>query len=75
MRIPLTDPQAREIFSGTTRLIQDVLPDMHPALREIFVTGITPAEFDLNVRGQLQAEAVYANLGYLFERDCQDGED
>ena len=72
VRIPLTASEAREIISGRTRHIQEVLPNTPPPLREIFVTGTTPAEFDLNVIGQLRAIAVYMNLGYFFESDSED---
>ena len=36
------------LFSDTprTQTIQELLPDLDPARREIFVTGVTPAEYD-----------------------------
>jgi len=74
VRIPLTASQSREILSGRTRHIQDVLPDTPRPLREIFVTGTTPAEWDLNVIGQLRAHEVYTNLGYFFDTDGKDAD-
>ena len=44
--IPLTAEQAKEIVSDSRRCIDEILPDTPPPLREIFLTGLTPAEFE-----------------------------
>lgn len=64
---------AEIIFSDQPRPrnIQNLLPDLLPALREIFITGTTPAEFDAifgAVPEDLAAfKAKYAPLGYHFQ--------
>lgn len=53
VRFPITEAQAAEILSEDRRNIDEILPDTPPPMREIFLTGLTPAEFDqtLNVEG------------------------
>ena len=46
VEIPLTAQQVEEILSDHRRCINEVLPDTPPPLREIFLTGLTPAEFE-----------------------------
>ena len=67
VQFSLTTEQVKEILSDKRRNIDDVLPDTPPALREIFITGTTPAEFDLNVIGKLRPKHAYKKLGYVFE--------
>jgi hypothetical protein len=70
VQIPLTEAQACELASieteGQKRLIQDILPDVPPLVREIFVSGLTPAEFDMACLGTLQSNEVYKKLGLCF---------
>ncbi len=62
--VNLTEEEARELLSKPRRSIQKVLPNLDYRVREIFVSGLTPAEFDLSFRGRLRANEVYADLGY-----------
>lgn len=56
----ITTEQAREIFNpNRTRHVQDILPDVAPPLRECFVSGITPAEFDAQFRSKAKLRKRY----------------
>lgn len=64
---------ARQIFSEEHRTthIQDLLPDLRRELREVLMTGTTPAEFD-NMTGQCPSSmgefrAKYSQLGYTWD--------
>jgi hypothetical protein len=46
VQVPLTAEQVEEIISASRRCIDEILPDTPPPLREIFLTGLTPAEFE-----------------------------
>jgi len=67
VKIPLTTEQAQEILSGHRRDINEVLPDTDRALREVFITGTTPAEWDLMLTGHVKPEEEYAELAYVFQ--------
>lgn len=49
--LSVTVAQAEELFSLSRRCIQDILPDVAPALREVFVCGVTPLEWARDVVG------------------------
>lgn len=53
----VTVAQAELLFSPSRGCIQDVLPDMLPALREVFVCGVTPLEWARDVEGGAEAIA------------------
>ena len=71
VEIPLTADQAKELMSGIRcgpkRLIQDILPETHPKLRELFITGLTPAEWDQAIFGRPRRKETYRKLGYKFQ--------
>lgn len=48
-----------EIIGGQRRAIQDVLPDTDKRYREVFITGMTPAEFDRAMGKRVKARAAY----------------
>ena len=50
--VPLTTEQVEEIISDCPRSIDEILPDTPPPLREIFLTGLTPAEFEQIQEGE-----------------------
>ena len=50
--VPLTQAQVEEILSDSRRPIDEILPDTPPPLREIFLTGLTPAEFEQIQEGE-----------------------
>ena len=62
--VPLTAEQGEEILSENRRNLDTILPDTPPPMREIFITGLTPAEFDLMMRGRLRPAEDYKKLGY-----------
>lgn len=64
VQVPLTPAQATELFVGSSRSIAQVLPDHPPALREIFITGTTPAEWDATFRRRLRPANEYRAMGY-----------
>lgn len=84
----VTDAQALELFpmaenGGRVRRlqIQDILPDVLPAVREVFVSGVTPLEWARDVEGaemdQAQGEGVKENwlkfrAFYDVNADCAD---
>lgn len=65
----VTTEQAVELLRGrlARRSISEILPDTPPLLREMFITGITPAEFDLMIHNSLQSAEAYEQLGYRFD--------
>ena len=67
-KIPLTEEQAREILGPNRRNINILLPDTPRPLREVFVTGTTPAEWDLMVSGKVKEQAHYEGLNYVFSQ-------
>ena len=46
VKFPITEPQVAEILAADRRNIDEILPDTPAPLREIFLTGLTPAEFN-----------------------------
>ena len=81
LRVKLTPEQAYELTNERrTRHMQDILPDLPVSVREVFISGKTPAEWDAMTDGQyqkkLRSEKGYAaikeklkTLGYEFEGD------
>lgn len=67
LRVRLNADQVNELFGKERRHMQEVMPEVDPKVREIFISGITPAEFDLEFRRKLKPKKVYAELGYEFE--------
>lgn len=69
VRIPLTTGQAERILrrEQTRELIQDVLPELPPPVREVFTTGTTPAEWDEMFNGGRKHWRYYVNLHYVFD--------
>lgn len=62
----LAEAQVLELVSIKCRRIDAVLPQTPPALREIFISGLTPAEFDLAMTGRVRPKPAYLRLGYHF---------
>ena len=69
VRIKLTADQAARIVNrpDTREHIQDILPDVPKELREVFVSGTTPAEWDATMRGKRRYWRYYQQLGYVFK--------
>ena len=66
VRFPISGAQATELLSADCRNIQEVLPDTPRQLREIFLTGATPAEFDKLMSGRAKPKENYTGLGYDY---------
>lgn len=72
VEVRLTADQAQELraqyreWAPGGRPIQDILANVPRQLREIFVTGLTPAEWDLTMCGEPFQKRNYAELGYVF---------
>ena len=66
--VPLRTGQVSELLQDREkrRFIQDILPDTLPPVREMFLTGATPAEFDVRVTGEVGDLQTYEALGYVF---------
>lgn len=47
VQFPMKQEHVENIISNSGQNIQEILPDTPPALREIFLTGMTAAEFEL----------------------------
>ncbi len=62
--IPLTKEQATELVSDSRRLVQSILPELHHSVREVFISGTTPAEWDLMMTGELRSDDFYRSVGY-----------
>ena len=71
VHFPLTAEEVRLLLMPESHrlLIQDILPNTVPMFREIFITGTTPAEFDLSIRGKLKSHRVYRKFGYELLAD------
>ena len=67
VRVRLTGRQVEQLLASDSRNIDEVLPDTPPALREIFLTGFTPAELDEARFSRLRPRRDYAQMGYLIE--------
>lgn len=44
--ISVTDEQAKELASPQRRHIQDILPDLAPEIREMFISGLCSSCYD-----------------------------
>ena len=66
VEVLITREQASELLGNTRRLIQDVFPGLDPRVREMFITGNTPAELDVTFFGEAKSKEEYAALGYDF---------
>ena len=67
VRFPISGEQATALLGSDRRNLQELLPDTSPKLREIFITGHTPAEWDVMLLGRAKPEREYIGLGYLFD--------
>lgn len=74
VKFTIPSAAAREIFSGErTSHIQDLLPDLRMELREVLISGTSPAEFD-QIRGQVPRTLArfrrkYAPIGYSWDNE------
>jgi hypothetical protein len=50
--VPLTEAQAEELLWVSERPINELSPDMPSAIREIFLTGLTPQESKQTPEGE-----------------------
>lgn len=66
INISLTQAQALELLQPrwSRRSIHEVLPNHPPEIREVFITGTTPAEWDADIRRRMHPAAHYLALGY-----------
>src|SRR5437867_327057 len=66
----LTPEQANEIFyqeRAKRRQMDEILPHVPRQVQEMFISGTTPAEWDVNVVGcNPRAKEYYVKLGYVF---------
>jgi hypothetical protein len=65
VKIKLTAEQAARIINRSGH-IQDIIPDVAKELREVFISGTTPAEWDATMRGKRRHWRYYQQLGYVF---------
>jgi hypothetical protein len=74
IKIRMTAEKMSEVLSPARRKVQNVLPAHPKQLCEIFISGLTPAEFDLSVRGKVRSPEFYEKLGYEFSpfKKCLD---
>jgi hypothetical protein len=72
VEIRLTAAQAEALEQPRRATITSIIPEIAPAVREIFISGTTPAEWDALFNGKLRSQAAYEELGYRFpEEDAQ----
>lgn len=68
--IKMTGKQVEEVLlreRWERRPVKDILPDLPPPVQEIFISGVTPAECDMNVLGiGARSNEYYEKLGYGF---------
>lgn len=65
VQFKVTTHQAEELFvNHRTKVIQQIVPDLHPALRELFVTGMSPAEWDDCLMGEVKPVDSYPGYQY-----------
>lgn len=64
VHLPVTREQMNELLIPDRRIVQEILPETDKQLREIFLSGLTPAEFDRAFSGRLQDREEYRALGY-----------
>src|ERR1017187_2961784 len=56
VQFEITEEQVAEILSPNGRNVDEILPDTPALLREIFLTGLTPAEFEQIPRDESRAD-------------------
>ena len=68
VHVPLTERAVRLLTRPQTESyrLEDILPNTDLQVREIFITGMTPAEFDWTFRHGFQSREAYEKLGYVF---------
>lgn len=66
----ITLEQAVKLLSTPRPCVQEILPEFPQEIREIFVSGLSPAELDMNFFGKTQSPEHYRKLGYMFETGC-----
>ena len=66
IKIEVTTAQADALENRPRPAVQVIVPNMPRDLREIFITGTTPAEYD-KLLGTVKSREEYAKLGYDFE--------
>ncbi len=66
LQILLTEAQAEELLlpRQARRNIAVVLPNHPPVIREVFLSGTTPAEWDADFRMEMRPADEYLALGY-----------
>ncbi len=70
MKIPMTPAQFEQWQNESNGLkcIQDILPDMLPELREVLITGMTPAEWQkVFGKKQFAKKTLISKFFYHFE--------
>lgn len=81
LSVRLTPDQERRLCAEPrTEHIQDILPEVPKEVREAFISGQTPAEWDELMNGGRKHWRYYLSFGYVFddemcppeERDCID---
>ena len=70
IQLRITIDQAVMLLSKDRPNIQDILPDVPREIREIFVSGLSPAELDMTFFGETKSFEHYRKLGYMFETSC-----
>lgn len=73
VRFQVTAKAAASYFTDDPRpAIQDIFPDLPGDLRELLITGVTPAEWDIKCKGQApprtiaEFRSIYEPRGYRF---------
>lgn len=66
IKIEVTTAQADALENRPRPAVQVIAPNMPRELREIFITGTTPAEYD-ELLGTVKSREGYAKLGYDFD--------
>ena len=66
IKIEVTTAQADALENRPRPAVQVIAPNMPRELREIFITGTTPAEYD-ELLGTVKSREEYAKLGYDFD--------
>ncbi len=66
LHVTLTKAQAEELLAPRwlRRNIDEILPDHAPAIREVFLSGTTPAEWDADMMRKMRSAKDYLALGY-----------
>src|SRR5882672_5348008 len=70
IKVTMTGEQVEEVLlreRGKRRFMEDIFPDLPPPVREIFISGTTPAEWAALVLGiGARSDEFYASFGYVF---------